>query len=261
MSDSSKVNLSLFNINVLCGRYVELNSDWNATNVCSPFSRIYMITEGEGCLRYGETELIFKPGNIYVIPAGLRISFSTETSLSKSFFHISIPTPTGYDLLEQLDRCIVFNDSASICKITEELKSHSFQNTFSIKAYIYHLVYKFLVEMGDIRIQRSSELITRTVEYINKNLYASLTVENIAEAVFVSSAKLRKTFRDEMEIPIGQYISDRIIIQAEEMIRTSNISIKEVSDSLGFCDQFYFSRCFTKKFGLSPSEYRKNINT
>ena len=48
-----------------------------------------------------------------------------------------------------------------------------------------------------------------------------------------------------------------IIIDSINMLMGGNMSVGEISEKLGFCDQFYFSRRFKKRFGLSPREYVK----
>lgn len=261
MPDIPKTDISNLNISVLHGRHVTLDRQWNASDICSPFSRIYMVTEGEGKLQYGDKKITLSPGNIYIIPAGLRISFSTDDFLAKTFFHISIPTPGGYDLLEHLDKCLVFHDENNIEKITAELSDSSAKSIFAVKAFLYELVCKCMDEISDIGIPNHSEFVMKVISHINENLGASLTAESIAEALFASPSKLRKAFAAEMGIPLGKYITDRVLIKAEEKIHCSNLSIKEISNTLGFCDRFYFSRCFAKKFGLPPAEYRKKIRT
>lgn len=260
MPDIPKTDISNLNISVLHGRHVTLDRQWNASDICSPFSRIYMVTAGEGKLLYGDKKITLSPGNIYIIPAGLRISFSTDDFLAKTFFHISIPTPGGYDLLEPLDKCLVFHDENNIEKITDELSNGSPKSIFSVKAFLYELLGRCMDEMSDIKIASGSEFIMRAIAYINENLSASLGAESIAEALFISPSKLRKAFAAEMGVPLGRYITDRVLVKAEEKIRCSNLSIKEISNTLGFCDRFYFSRCFAKKFGLPPAEYRNKIN-
>jgi AraC family L-rhamnose operon regulatory protein RhaS len=48
-----------------------------------------------------------------------------------------------------------------------------------------------------------------------------------------------------------------LIKRGEEMIVKSRKSFKEISSECGFYDQNYFSKAFTKKYGLSPKEYRQ----
>ena len=95
--------------------------------------------------------------------------------------------------------------------------------------------------------------------YIQENLSAALDTDSAAMALGVSAEKLRKTFRTEVGVPVGKYIRDRVLNRAELEIRRGEFSVKEISERLGFSDQFYFSRCFSDKFGLSPVKYRKKI--
>ena len=71
---------------------------------------------------------------------------------------------------------------------------------------------------------------------------------------------LRKNFRAKMGIPIGKYINNRIMNKAELEIRRGEFSVSEISDMLGFCDQFYFLRCFSEKYGMPATKYRKKLN-
>ena len=85
-----------------------------------------------------------------------------------------------------------------------------------------------------------------------------LTLKEICDALYTSKSTLSSRFRDEVGMSIGKYIDYRVMISAECDLTSSERSILEISDSLGFCDQFYFSRRFKEKHGLSPREFRKN---
>lgn len=82
----------------------------------------------------------------------------------------------------------------------------------------------------------------------------------MADALFIPPEQLRKAFRAETGIPIGKYIHNRLMTKAELEVRRGEFSVKELSQRLGFCDQFYFSRCFAQKYGLSPVKYRQKVN-
>ena len=109
------------------------------------------------------------------------------------------------------------------------------------------------------KIEVYSPVTKRALDYIENNLRASLTAEDIAKSLYVSSGSLQKRFKREIGLPIGKYITNRVMFLAEQMLHTHEYSIKEISDSLGFCDQFYFSRVFTATYGISPTQYKKNI--
>lgn len=253
-------NILNIDIHILYARYVELDSRWYADNITSPYTRIYMVTEGCGNISCHGKEYSLVPGYIYVIPAGLRFSFHCTDKLCKTFFHISIPTPEGYDLLERLDHPVEFSSPEQITRITSALAEHSVQSILEIKSCLYQLVGRCLAETSPITLRKYSEYVTKIIHYVNHYPNASLTADTIARALLTSTSRLRSTFRAETGTPIGTYIHDRVLYYAELQVRCSTKSIKEISESLGYCDQFYFSRCFARKFGLSPAKYRERIN-
>jgi AraC-like DNA-binding protein len=60
-----------------------------------------------------------------------------------------------------------------------------------------------------------------------------------------------------INMALGKYIDDRILAEAERLLLNTNLSIKDISDKLGFCDQFYFCRKFTFYYGVSPIKHRQ----
>ena len=125
------------------------------------------------------------------------------------------------------------------------------------KHYLYSIICRCIEEINDIQIKNNSDLVIRTKDIIEKNLSINLTVNDIADKLFVSPSAVRKKFKEEMGISIGKYIDDSIMNAAENDVRNSNMSIHQISEKLGFCDQFYFSRRFSQKFGIAPMHYRK----
>ena len=62
-------------------------------------------------------------------------------------------------------------------------------------------------------------------------------------------------------IPSGvKAIGDNAFDNCHKIVEVCNLSALEISERLGFCDQFYFSRRFKEKYGSSPREYRKKTN-
>ena len=87
-----------------------------------------------------------------------------------------------------------------------------------------------------------------------------MSIGEIAAALFVSKLVLQKTFKADVEKPIGQYIDGCLMAHAERDLLDPTLSIKDISDRLGFCDQFYFSRKFSEAHGISPRRFRQLHN-
>lgn len=252
------INSSLMNINlhILHAEHSCVGNEWYAKNISSPFSRVYIVSEGSGKLTFPEGSVDMRAGFVYVIPAGLPFSCECTHSVTFDFFHISVPTPNGYDLMERLSHHIEFSDEAAVSAMSSLIKQKTLDKLFEIKSYLYQVLSRCSEEIDNADIQKHSAFVSDVMNYIDNNLSFSLTTESIAMNLLVSAAKIRKVFRNETGVPIGRYIRDRVLLSAEVKLRCTALSVKEISDSLGFVDQFYFSRCFSKKYGLSPSKYR-----
>ena len=58
----------------------------------------------------------------------------------------------------------------------------------------------------------------------------------------------------------NEYIIELRLQFAKSLLDNTNISIKQVSEHVGYNDQYFFSRLFKKHIGISPQEYRKRKN-
>ena len=61
----------------------------------------------------------------------------------------------------------------------------------------------------------------------------------------------------ELGMTVGQYIDDRLLVEARSMLCHSDQEISQISAALGFSDQFYFSNKFKARTGYTPLQYRK----
>ncbi|MEG0501781.1 MAG: helix-turn-helix transcriptional regulator, partial [Cellulosilyticaceae bacterium] len=57
-----------------------------------------------------------------------------------------------------------------------------------------------------------------------------------------------------------EYIIDIRLEKAKEMIRNTELTIKEIGINIGYEDPNYFTKIFRKKIGITPSEYRNRLN-
>lgn len=241
---------------------VSLGQEWNAKDVCSVFSRIYMIMKGTAKIVCGDKIIDLEPGNIYVIPAGVKFSYSCEKYMEKIYFHFSILLPDYQELFNEFSQCIIIKNQTKLIKdIRQKISENKISNIFAIKAALYDIALKCILtepKADEININYSEPVI-KIKNYIETNLSASLTVTQIADNMFISTSKLQKLFKKEMGKPVGKYIDDSLMYIAEREVRRGEYSLNEISSMLGFCDQFYFSRRFCERFGISPLKYRKRF--
>lgn len=101
------------------------------------------------------------------------------------------------------------------------------------------------------------ELFRKADKYIRYNL-STVTVGRLSEYLSVSDHTLLNIFRTLLGIRTVEYIQNMKTDMAKHLLLTSGKSIKSISEQLGYTDQFVFSKCFSKRFGVSPNDYRNS---
>jgi len=96
------------------------------------------------------------------------------------------------------------------------------------------------------------------LEYINSHLDEDLTVDLLADTVFVSKYHLMRKFKAETGYSVHQYISSKRLLLARELLSTTSAPITDICFQCGFKDYSTFSREFKKQFKVSAREYRKS---
>ncbi len=101
--------------------------------------------------------------------------------------------------------------------------------------------------------------ISKALEYINRNLSNTFSLEDICEHISVSKYYLCHKFRKIVGLTVGEYILSRRISVARKYLRGSDITISEVAEAAGFSSFSYFSKTFKQYEGVTPSEFRNRV--
>lgn len=258
------------NMDILDVCHTRLDSSWNY-HLCSSFTRIYMVIAGQGHLRWEDGEVDMTPGNIYIVPAGLEFFCSCPDHLEKIHFHINILDSKKHDLFNGFPRVITLTDCREITDaVLQRFEISDTTTAFSLNHLLWQIVSKAVMQenisFGNIhpyseRVKTVMKLVEKTIGSALDTcipLTNQLKLKTLASQVHCSPDVLQKEFSAQVGVSLRKYINDRIFIAAEHELRITDRPFSEISDCLGFCDQFYFSRCFSSRYGLSPREYRKN---
>lgn len=102
----------------------------------------------------------------------------------------------------------------------------------------------------------TSALVKRAVVYLQQNFARPLSRWEVAEAVGVSEDYLTRVFNRELEISPWDYLNRYRIVNAQNLLKTTTHSIGSIAHQVGYNDQAYFARVFSKQTGMSPQAYR-----
>lgn len=101
-----------------------------------------------------------------------------------------------------------------------------------------------------------SRPVIQCMEYIDLHLHIPIRLAELAEHVKLNPSYLSVLFKKETGIPVSEYVLNRRIDAAKNMLLYSEYSSSQISEILAFSSQSHFIRVFKKKEGMTPREYQ-----
>lgn len=97
--------------------------------------------------------------------------------------------------------------------------------------------------------------------YISKNIKdPDFDVEALATCMHLSRSSLFRRIKAETGYNISEYLKEKRLVVAIELINSGQTNVEELSLSCGFNSSSYFCKCFKAKYGVPPKEYIKSNN-
>lgn len=98
-------------------------------------------------------------------------------------------------------------------------------------------------------------------EYLKNNVYSNLTMEDICSVFMIGKSQLSHIYKTNFGTSIMESYNRMIITEAKKLLREEELSISQISDKLNFSSIHCFSRAFKKIVGVSPTDYKRRINS
>lgn len=134
----------------------------------------------------------------------------------------------------------------------------------AMAAYVILLLTQITRALTDTSIPTQAlekeELLDRILAYVESSLPEKLTLEGTADRFWISSTTLSGLFRQKMGISFYQYILQRRVAEAKNLIYDQE-PIDKIPGKVGFGDYSAFFRAFKKEVGMSPRQFRKFIGS
>jgi len=87
------------------------------------------------------------------------------------------------------------------------------------------------------------------------------TLRELATKVGTNECTLKKVFKQMFSMTVFDYLNDFRMNKATHLLSNNKLSVNEIANELGFSSQAHFCNSFRKKYGINPTEYRKNQQT
>jgi len=94
--------------------------------------------------------------------------------------------------------------------------------------------------------------------FIRNNYNRNLTLEEIADSVYLSPYYVSRIFKESQSITVMDYVTRVKLDEAKKMLGNTRYKIDEIAVRLGYSDASYFSKVFKKNEGMTPTQFRQS---
>ena len=96
----------------------------------------------------------------------------------------------------------------------------------------------------------------RAIEHIREHLGENLRTLDVAVYLGISQYHFSRLFKQSMGMTVHAYLIEQRIHKAMQLLRETELSILVISEQCGFANPSHLARCFRKRIGISPRQYR-----
>ncbi|MDY3928404.1 MAG: AraC family transcriptional regulator [Clostridia bacterium] len=241
------------NISHFCNVSVNKCSSISASKI--GFYDLTFVLKGSMTYIIDDEEYVMEKNDaIFIRPGSLRKRLAGTKPVSYVSFNFEIFSEADIPL-EVFMKNSIGNDIRSLLSTFSQVHIsplyHSEEKIMNLLNYI-------LFELLDvIDCKKNNVHVAKIIKYINENLSRTVTLRDVSEYVHLSKEYTAYIFKKEMNKTVTEYINERKMLLAKDMIKTGKMSLIDVSENLGYENYSYFSRVFKKYFNTSPIKLYK----
>ncbi|ANY65600.1 hypothetical protein BBD42_03350 [Paenibacillus sp. BIHB 4019] len=160
------------------------------------------------------------------------------------FFHVIPPEPA-----------MLYNQ---IRRMYEGWQQSGVLAQIRMKAMLFEFIYELFTQLETSKEMGSpSDLVTHALRYIHEHYTKPVTMVQLADLLGCSISYMHRLFKAEVGKSPNEYIIGKRMEQAQQYLLTTQLNLREIAESVGYSDVYYFSRLYKKQFGISPLQARK----
>ena len=227
------------------------------------------ISSGKGVFNSGGVTYQVKPGSLMLILPGIKHFYRPLPETGWREYWVGFKGTSFFSLIEE--RCfspghvyfeIGLRDSifSLFNLIFDEVRTQ--RPLYQIKACAAILTIAADVLARERRNEQLTfyqQIVENAKYFMESNIFSAINLSAISKELGISTSRLNEIFKIHTSMTPYQYFIHIKIQRAESVLEHEDLSVKEVAYKMGFDDQYYFSRLFKSKTGVSPSDWKKLV--
>jgi AraC family transcriptional regulator, arabinose operon regulatory protein len=268
----TRLYLENLEVRVTAIGYNQVWTDWRELDYMPDYNKFYLICDGEGWLKIGDSEYSPKPGEWFLMPHGVKQSYSYTSGprYTKYWCHFTarIGERNLFDLLQMPYHIDTQHDDEALRLFRELLEcdsSDSVSGPLLVRSAMLKLIAYYMeraVTPQDLlKPSAVSEPLQRVIAYIQRHYRRNLTIEELAERAHLHPNYFIRVFKRQFGTSPIQYVNKKRLEEAKLLLVTTNLLLAEIGDRVGISDVSYLSRIFKASTGFSPTAYRMTFGS
>ncbi len=232
---------------------------------------IHLVVSGKGKYTVNGNTYELKAGDIFIIKPSQLVTYTADKDDPWEYYWVGYNGTYAQKITSNLpfsDNSLSYSPSSFIiCKnLIYQIYSNSgntVNNSYAMMGNLYLLFSELSKESAEIISDNNdiqSSYVIDAIKYIQFNYSLDINVNDIAAAVGISRSHLYRVFIANLNQSPIDYLTEYRINEACSLIQNTHLSISEIATSVGFFDQFYFSRVFKKIKNVPPSKYLQSLD-
>jgi AraC family transcriptional regulator of arabinose operon len=258
----------------LCSNLFLTEIGYEDETIFHPFTKsqgskylLVYVSSGEGKYRVNNKVYHVAENDFFVLPVryatGLESAEKNRWSIYWAYFsgsqsrkmvqHLVANKYSPMKAKPLVGRISQFNDILHHLELMENIENLVYANS-----RFYSFLCSFRLMVLSAKKYGSKDGVIQSIEYMRENISNAISLEDLAEVAGLSVSHYCAMFRQKtMQTPMQLYTSMKIQ-RACQLLQNRNQTIKAIAYSLGFFDQYHFSKVFKQIMGVSPKEFRSH---
>jgi len=155
-------------------------------------------------------------------------------------------------------------DGGADLSATLRLNASFYQDLLEITTYdelclcSTNILETFMDHLEDNKSQKNIQAIQKAAEYIRQNYRTKLTIDDIAQEVYLSPCYVSRIFKLSLGCTLMEYLTQVRMEEAKKMLKNPKYNVMQAAEESGFEDPGYFTKVFKKLEGITPSRFKKH---
>lgn len=277
-----KFSKGAFDIEMYWFRMMTVVDNWHIGRHTHSAYEFHFVAEGKSAVKTDCGEFVVEAGQFYITKPGeyheqvnideiryVEYCMHCQISLNNK---VSTEDALIYKILTESE-CKAYEDVGGVMKLFEDALTCAYYERIGYYGQIQNYILLLLTASVQImsegkqynynvpqKHKKGDYRFTLMSQYIMDNINNPMTIKHVADYMYLSEKQVSRIIKKKTGLSTKQYINQIRLKKAKELLRDTDLLMKEIAERLGFSSEYYFNQFFKREEGYPPGFFRTNTS-